>query len=174
MPDTGTAGHSTGGYNQYVALQQICPKATLDKTTTNTTATDQSEATRYDPVNANWPATTTNYSIPTCLNLRQKDQGKKIQIVNSQEPDCQQQYVEQRARGAYIASICQPEACFDLSTAAQNRDPDAAAIKALNQRLQWQKDCIRRGLIYRPLDLATAKLFVFVDGSFANNSDLTS
>src|SRR4051812_7014170 len=33
MPDTGAAGHSTGGYNQYVALQQICPKATLDKTT---------------------------------------------------------------------------------------------------------------------------------------------
>ena len=31
-----------------------------------------------------------------------------------------------------------------------------------------------RGLTYIPLDLRTAKLFVFVDGSFANNKDLTS
>jgi Reverse transcriptase (RNA-dependent DNA polymerase) len=29
------------------------------------------------------------------------------------------QYVAQRARGAYIASVCQPEAAYDLSTAAQ-------------------------------------------------------
>src|SRR5271156_2353543 len=29
------------------------------------------------------------------------------------------QYIAQRARGAYIASVCQPEASFDLSFAAQ-------------------------------------------------------
>jgi len=33
---------------------------------------------------------------------------------------------------------------------------------------------IDRGLKYIALDLATAKLFVFVDGSFANNKDLSS
>ena len=31
-----------------------------------------------------------------------------------------------------------------------------------------------RGLTYIPIDLATAKLYVFVDGSFANNKDLSS
>jgi hypothetical protein len=31
-----------------------------------------------------------------------------------------------------------------------------------------------RGLIYLPINLSTAKLFVFVDGSFANNKDLSS
>ena len=32
----------------------------------------------------------------------------------------QNQYREQRARAAYIAMICQPEASFDLSWAAQH------------------------------------------------------
>ena len=44
--------------------------------------------------------------------LRQKGQGKKIDIVNVNS--LKQGYVEQRARGAYVASICQPEASFDL------------------------------------------------------------
>jgi hypothetical protein len=122
----------------------------------------------------------TNTSCPIqnshlgCLSLRQKDQGKAIQLVDSQKADYRQQYAEQRARGAYIASICQPEACFDLSVAAQNQEPDAAAVKALNRRLLWQKQSLSRGLIFRPLDLKDLKLFVFVDGSFANNHDLTS
>lgn len=110
------------------------------------------------------------------LTLRQKDQGKKIDLidVNAEENEAKRQYVEQRARGAYIASICQPEACFDLSTAAQHQEPSPEDIKVLNKRLQWQMESLDRGLNYRPLDLATAKLFVFVDGSFANNDDLTS
>jgi hypothetical protein len=85
-----------------------------------------------------------------------------------------QQYVEQRARGAYIASICQPEAMFDLSAAAQHKDPGGDDIARLNKRLEWQMTNLDRGLIYIPLDLHTAKLFIFVDGSFANNKDLTS
>ena len=35
-------------------------------------------------------------------------------------------------------------------------------------------DNLDRGLHFIPLDLSTAKLFIFVDGSFANNSDLSS
>jgi hypothetical protein len=31
-----------------------------------------------------------------------------------------------------------------------------------------------RGLLYMPIDLNTAKIFVFVDGSFANNKDFSS
>jgi transposase InsO family protein len=108
------------------------------------------------------------------ITLRQKGQAGNLALVDADAPTLKQQYVEQRARGAYIASICQPEACFDLSSAAQHQDPTKEDVKALNRRIQWQIDSQSRGLTFVPLDLATASLFVFVDGSFANNKDLTS
>jgi hypothetical protein len=40
------------------------------------------------------------------IHFTQKDQGKKIQPVNEKGDDAQQEYLEQRARGVYIASIC--------------------------------------------------------------------
>jgi hypothetical protein len=40
------------------------------------------------------------------IHLTQKDQGKKIQPVNEKGDDPQQEYLEQRARGAYIVFIC--------------------------------------------------------------------
>jgi hypothetical protein len=106
--------------------------------------------------------------------LIQKGQGKKIKIINANLPDFRQSYVEQRARGAYIASLCQPEAAFDLSVAAQHQEPATEDVTALNKRLAWQLSNLNHGLLYIPLDLATAKLFVFVDGLFANNKDLSS
>lgn len=108
------------------------------------------------------------------INLTQKDQGKKIEIIDPKAPDYQKTYLEQRARGAYIATICQPEASFDLSAAAQHQAPGETEVKALNKRLQWQEDNLDRGLRFIPLDLQTAKLFIFVDASFANNKDLSS
>ncbi|KAK2004338.1 hypothetical protein LX36DRAFT_677081 [Colletotrichum falcatum] len=87
---------------------------------------------------------------------------KRLQPIEIGSLQSHKQYVEQRARGAYIASVCQPEACFDYS------------IKALNRRIKWQIENIERGLRFIPLNLETAKLFVFVDRSFANNADLTS
>ena len=112
------------------------------------------------------------------LTIRQKDQGKKIIPVENnkgkEEASIHQQFIEQRARGAYIASICQPEASFDLSIAAQHQDPNSEEVKALNKRLVWQRENVTRGLNYLPLDLSKSKLYVFVDGSFANNKDFTS
>jgi hypothetical protein len=52
------------------------------------------------------------------VELRQKKQGKKLKTVDSKAKDHQHKYREQRARGAYIATICQPKAAFDLSVAA--------------------------------------------------------
>jgi hypothetical protein len=40
------------------------------------------------------------------MTLCQKDQGKKLRLVDSEILDFRQQYIKQRARGAYIASIC--------------------------------------------------------------------
>lgn len=109
--------------------------------------------------------------------LCQKGQAKKIELVDvndSKELDTKKMYVQQRARGAYVASICQPEACFDLSTAAQIQEPIEKDIERLNKRLKWQMTNQDRGLKFIPLDLRKANLYVFVDGSFANNRDLSS
>ena len=103
-----------------------------------------------------------------------KDQGKRIDLVDPKSTTAKQAYLEQRARGAYITTICQPKAAFDLSSAAQHQDPGKEEIKALNKRLQWQMDNQERGLRYISLTLPQAKIFVFVDGSFANNQDLSS
>ncbi|KAK6218082.1 hypothetical protein QIS74_02513 [Colletotrichum tabaci] len=113
-------------------------------------------------------------SESTVITQRQKGQGTKLQLIDAKSPTAKQDYVQQRARGAYIASICQPEACFDLSTAAQQQDPTDEDIKNLNRRIEWQMKSLDRGLTFVPLDLSSAKLFVFVDGSFANNRDMTS
>jgi hypothetical protein len=107
------------------------------------------------------------------LDLKQKGQGGKIELVDIKAHDRAQQYMEQRARGAYIASTCQPEASFDLSVAAQAQQPLDEDIKALNKRLKWQIENLDRGLRYVPVNLINAKLIVFVDGSFANNKDLS-
>jgi hypothetical protein len=45
---------------------------------------------------------------------------------------------------------------------------------ALNKRLKWQLKYLNRGLTYISLDILTAKLFVFVDKSFANNKNYNS
>jgi hypothetical protein len=69
------------------------------------------------------------------IELTQKGQGTKIELIDLKSADRKQAYVQQRARGAYIASICQPEAAFDLSVAAQHQEPTAEEYQALNKRL---------------------------------------
>ena len=104
---------------------------------------------------------------------------KEINITSSrgevrQAVTPKDQYVAQRARGAYIATVCQPEASFDLSFAAQVVNPKEEDAKKLNKRLQWQIDNQSRGLRFVPLDKNSLKLVVFTDSSFANNKDNTS
>jgi hypothetical protein len=122
--------------------------------------------------------------------FRQETHIQGIQLVNSAESTTttsargkvrtkltsREQYVAQRARGAYLASICQSEASFDLSHAAQSTDSTFCSddITALNKRLQWQIINQTRGLKYVGLDQTSLRLVVFTDSSFANNSDLFS
>lgn len=108
--------------------------------------------------------------------IQQKGQAQKLQEVKleQQENHVSEYYVRQRARGAYLASICQPEATFDYSIAAQTQHPTKVDVERLNKRIRWQMANQQRSLTYVPIDLATAKLFVFTDGSFANNHDLSS
>jgi len=86
------------------------------------------------------------------------------------------QYIALRARGAYVATVCQPEAAYDLSAAAQVTDPKEEDIKKLNKRLAWQSENASRGLRFVPLNVNTdsLRLLVFTDASFANNTDCSS
>jgi hypothetical protein len=70
------------------------------------------------------------------LYLRQKNQSKKLKLVNAQAEDRDQQYLEQRTRSAYFASICQPKAAFNLSVAAQAHNSDSDNLKRLNKCLK--------------------------------------
>jgi hypothetical protein len=102
------------------------------------------------------------------LRLRQKNQGKKLEKATDSPT-----YVQRRARGAYIATICQPEASFDLLAAAQITNPGKKEIAKLNRRINWQHKNLDRKLNYVPIDFNTIKLFVMINASFANNADLT-
>ncbi|KAI1005289.1 hypothetical protein K3495_g2938 [Podosphaera aphanis] len=95
--------------------------------------------------------------------------GKTRRAVSTKD-----QYIAQRARGAYIASMCQPEAAYDLSSAAQITDPDASSIKALNKRLEWQIKNSSRGIKFVPLHNDSLRLVIFTDSSFSNNKDFSS
>lgn len=119
------------------------------------------------------------------ITLTQEKQLKAVKFV-TQKPlkvtnkgktkslTSKEQYIRERARGAYIASISQPEAAFDLSFAAQVVNPGEGDAKALNKRLEWQMANQHRGLKFVKLDPASTQLVVFTDASFANNKDLSS
>lgn len=110
----------------------------------------------------------------TEITIKPKNQGDKIQLIDSNIA-FKDLYVAQRARGAYIATICQLEATFDLSFAAQiSQNPSEEDVRLLNKRLEWQMMNKNKGLRFIKLGLNSAKLFVFVDASFANNKDFSS
>ena len=57
--------------------------------------------------------------------------------ITRKKPSPKEQYLAQSAKGAYIASICQPEASFNLFRAAQTVKFLLDDIALLNKRLQW-------------------------------------
>jgi hypothetical protein len=99
-----------------------------------------------------------------CQNLSLIDTEKPVSATSARGKtrdslSKKDQYVAQRARGAYIASFCQPEAAYDLSIAAQvSQEPTDDQIKALNKRIRWQIDKASRGLRFVPLNHETLRL----------------
>ena len=81
-------------------------------------------------------------------------------------------YISQRARGAYIATVSQPQASFALSLAAQNVNPTDNDAKFLNRCLTWQKKS--KGLKFVKLNPHELRIVAFTDSSFANNRDYSS
>jgi hypothetical protein len=81
--------------------------------------------------------------------LRQISQSEHLQLVQNVDIAItsskdkiklalisKEQYVTQRARNAYVASICQSKASFDLFLAAQSIEISSENITTLNKRLQ--------------------------------------
>lgn len=122
--------------------------------------------------------------------LNQQNQCENLSLITDKSKDLtsargevrslvspRDQYVAQRARGAYVATVCQPEASFDYSFAAQNFEPgeegEKKAVKLLNKRIAWQRANVARGLTFVRLK-GELKLIAFTDASFANNGDCSS
>ncbi len=78
------------------------------------------------------------------------------------------QYVAQRARSAYIATMTQSEVSFDLSLIVQITNSKEEDAKELNKRLQWQLDHSIRELNFVRLNINFLKLMIFVDTFFPN------
>lgn len=121
------------------------------------------------------------------IHLTQENQIKNLQLVTTKDETLKgargkvrqnvspkDQYVAQRARGAYIATVCQPEAVFNFSFAAQTVNLDDSDVKALNKRLLWQVENLKRGLKFVQLDRKTLRLVIFTDALFVNNRDHSS
>ena len=62
------------------------------------------------------------YLLDDMITITQEKQAKAITLLD-QLTFTKEDYVSQRARGAYIATISQPQAAFNLSFAAQVTDP---------------------------------------------------
>ena len=77
----------------------------------------------------------TRFSCST-IELTQKAQCDKINLIDKSDDDYESAYIRERARGAYIASSVQPEAAFSLSFAAQTTTPSIGDVDALNKRLK--------------------------------------
>lgn len=80
--------------------------------------------------------------------LPQERQYKNLKLVSNKAIDLtnshritrkglstKEQYVIQRAQGAYIALVCQPEAIYDLSISIQATKVNEKDVKLLNKHL---------------------------------------
>ncbi|KAI1008166.1 hypothetical protein K3495_g77 [Podosphaera aphanis] len=106
----------------------------------------------------------------TYIFISQHDQVSKISLLKDAS---KHEYVSQRARGAYIASVYQPQVSFGLSRAAQTTNPDNNDISKLTKSLKWQLENSSRGLKFLKL-IGKLRIITFTDSSFANNPDLSS
>lgn len=104
------------------------------------------------------------------LIITQEKQIKKIQLLD--KTFTKEDYVQQRARGAYIATVSSTQAAFALSYATQVTEPTSNDADFLNRCLLWQT--LGKGLNFVELDSSTLRLLAFTDSSFSNNRNLTS
>lgn len=88
--------------------------------------------------------------------------------------NCSKEFFSQRARGAYIASVCRPNITFRFSVCAQVTKPGKVDAKRINKAIEMTKVKSDSGLQYKTIDPTSLRIAVFADASFASNTDLTS
>ncbi|KAI1002654.1 hypothetical protein K3495_g5549 [Podosphaera aphanis] len=109
------------------------------------------------------------------LYIQPNNQGDKINPIDPRDYARFTKYKKMRALGAWLSSSCQPLVAFRLSQAAQYQEPEDHEIKNLNIALNIQKNNHNAGLKYVDLNMdKDLALYDGVDGSLANNKDLTS
>ena len=84
------------------------------------------------------------------------------------------EYVSHRARGSYIASVCRPDLMHGFPVAAQHLNPSTESAKYLNKVIRKCIESSSIGVDFVTLDMSTISVGVFIDASFANNSDYSS
>jgi len=140
-------------------LEHLIKGSTLRFNGINVKQADEIIVTQEQQIHRLEPITTEKGSLPSMEKLSDK---------------LKQEYIAQRARGAYIAASCQPERSFDYAYAAQYPDPTYEQLQKLNTAIEWQKNNETRGIRYTKLDVETLQIVIFTDSSFANNEDMSS
>ena len=111
--------------------------------------------------------------LPDGLQIMQEKQASNIMEPN-QASFAKEQYITQRARSMYLATVSQLQAAFPLLYAVQIISLIINDDKYLTKCLEWQQQNAGKGLKFVKLDIYTVRLVVFTDSSFANNQDQSS
>ncbi len=107
------------------------------------------------------------------LTLTAPTQVEKLSTISTKEVS-KDEFVSQRSRGAYIASVCRPDTSFGFGFAAQHVRPETKQARELNKSIEQILSAKDYGLKFVKLDIKTLYFAVFVDSSFANNPDFSS
>lgn len=87
--------------------------------------------------------------------MTQEKQVSRIEYIDIKIPAHQLKvnYVTQRACGAYVVIVSQPEAILSQSQASQVCQPAVEDTKLLNKCLVWQIENIKMGIQFVSLDI---------------------
>ncbi|KAI0998841.1 hypothetical protein K3495_g9356 [Podosphaera aphanis] len=150
----------------FACNEQFRQKEQQELETTKFSAKPTIKLTANTPINFNGASLTLTTNGIT---VTQSSHCQKLSMVPQNDA---KSYIIQRARGAYISSVCQPQAAFDLSQAAQVSQPTILQIEALNKSLKLQMK--GSGLRFIKLNEAELQIIVFTDSSLANNIEYSS
>ena len=113
----------------------------------------------------------TNTREAYCISVSDKIQRLALLNIRNTTKD---EYISQRARGAYIAAVCRPDLTFAFSYAAQVVNPELKDFKFLNKHLNRCLQSSDVGMKFVKLNVESVSISVFVDASFAKNRDFSS
>src|SRR5581483_6276296 len=64
-----------------------------------------------------------------CIRISQPKQIARMYTITAGRKESLEEYISQRARGAYIALICRPNLLFAFAAAAQHRFPEPSEFR---------------------------------------------